>query len=505
MVQQTTPLNAVPLAATKPPRSRSSRSRSRGVPTARARSVELTQLPVDALWLDEPELAFAEGQRHIDPKTGLSLWGPASLGTERHRATIRAGFVGLASAVENTRYMIEEAEKGISGGDTHHPFPGFGESFHTRLACSDDNLCQVLTINEHRGLMDTKNGRQRFENALALLDYKVRLLAERDDRPDLIFVVFDPELYKRARATDYRERGAHVHRDMRRALKAAVMKHRIPIQLLQESTTRRTAVTRRQLDHPTEIAWNLATGAYFKTGGLPWGPTELPPNTCFVGVSFTRPLGSASTLQTSIVQAFDEHGEGLVLRGPDFNWDERQTGRSPHLPAEAAKTLLNMVLTRYRDERGTLPRRVVVHKSSRFEPDERTGFQEALKDVELHDLVALARTSDWRLLRAGRYPPLRGTVLTVGTQSMLYTTGWIPNLGYDHGHVPSPVRVTDHVGDTPSRQLFAEILTLTKMNWNSSNFAETMPITLRFAHDVGDILRELPKGAEPRPEYRYYM
>ncbi len=88
---------------------------------------------------------------------------------------------------------------------------------------------------------------------------------------------------------------------------------------------------------------------------------------------------------------------------------------------------------------------------------------------------------------------------------MLYTTGWIPNLGYDHGHVPSPVRIADHVGDTADLQLLREILTLTKMNWNSSAFAETMPITLRFARDVGDILRELPTDVEPRPEYRYYM
>jgi hypothetical protein len=261
------------------------------------------------------------------------------------------------------------------------------------------------------------------------------------------------------------------------------MRHRVPIQLVQESTTRRTTVGRRQLDHPTEVAWNLATGAYFKAGGLPWGPSGLPPNTCFVGVSFTRPLGSDSTLQSSIVQAFDERGEGLVLRGPDFKWDQREEGRSPHLPAETARILLGMVLGRYRAERGAMPRRVVVHKSSKFEPDERDGFHDALREVELHDLVALTRTSDWRLFRAGKYPPLRGTVLSAGSHSMLYTTGWVSNLGYDHGHVPAPVRITDHVGDTASRLLLSEILTLTKMNWNSSGFAETMPITLRFAHD----------------------
>jgi len=37
-------------------------------------------------------------------------------------------------------------------------------------------------------------------------------------------------------------------------------------------------------------------------------------------------------MQTSLVQAFDEHGEGLVLRGHDFDW-------TPTRPAAARRTL----------------------------------------------------------------------------------------------------------------------------------------------------------------------
>ena len=81
------------------------------------------------------------------------------------------------------------------------------------------------------------------------------------------------------------------------------------------------------------VAWNLFTGLYFKIDGLPWGPTGLPPGSCFIGVSFFRPLGESSTLRTSVVQAFDENGEGLVLRGHRFHWDDRK-GKSPHLTAE---------------------------------------------------------------------------------------------------------------------------------------------------------------------------
>jgi hypothetical protein len=89
-----------------------------------------------------------------------------------------------------------------------------------------------------------------------------------------------------------------------------------------------THVSQRDLDHPSVVAWNLFTGLYFKIDGLPWGPTGLPPGTCFIGISFFRPLGESSTLRTSVVQAFDENGEGLVLRGHRFNWDERRQGRS---------------------------------------------------------------------------------------------------------------------------------------------------------------------------------
>lgn len=492
--------------------SRSSRPRpgadaagSRNRPPASSKALQLVQPSVKAFWLPEPELAFANGSRHVDPRTGLSLFGPASLGQSRHRARIRLGFVGLASAIEHARELIDDWRGGVAGGDTHHPYPGLKETFGVEVIDGDDALVQNVTINEHRGLLDTRPERARFEATLALLDYKLRLLGQRDDPPDLIFVVIDPEMMRHARKADYKTGGKSYHRDMRLALKAAAMRYSIPIQLLQETTTRRVPENRRSIDHPTDVAWNLTTGMYFKNGGLPWGPTSLPPDTCFVGVSFYRPLGSVSTLVTSIVQAFDENGEGLVLKGPDFTWDERHEGRSPHLPAEAANVALALVLDRYQQQRGNLPRRVVVHKTSSFEAAERTGFQDALRAVSSHDLVAVTQTSDWRMLRAGEYPPLRGTVVSVGSHAMLYTTGWVPNLGYDHGHVPSPVRIADHVGDTPRNQLLSEILTLTKMNWNSAAFAETMPITLRFSRQVGDILREMPEDVAPQPQYRFYM
>ena len=70
-----------------------------------------------------------------------------------------------------------------------------------------------------------------------------------------------------------------------------------------------------------------------------------------------------------------------------------------------------------------------------------------------------------------------------------------PSLGRSlHGHVPTPVQITDHVGDSSTRVLLAEVVLMTKMNWNSARFADKLPVTVRFANEVGTILRDLPDG-----------
>jgi hypothetical protein len=71
--------------------------------------------------------------------------------------------------------------------------------------------------------------------------------------------------------------------------------------------------------------------------------------------------------------------------------------------------------------------------------------------------------------------------------------------------VPTPVQITDHVGDSAARALLSEILLLTKMNWNSARFAERLPVTVRFANEVGTILRDLPEDFTPEARYAFYM
>lgn len=468
--------------------------------------LELAPPRATAEWLDEPEILFAGERRHIDPKTGIALYGPRSLGASRHKKEVRVGFIGTGESADAARRYFVQMCSGVPGDSNHEPFPGCSTDQGYRCEVHAE-LVEPIRRHETTDILGVRNGRQRFEAFLGLLQQKMDLITSRDHPLDYIVLALPQELYLKCRSVEYVERGqGEVYRNLRRAFKAMAMRFGKPTQILLSTTTGLTTSTRK-LDHPSKIAWNLMTGLYFKVEGLPWGPTELTPGSCHIGISFYRPLGEASTLRTSVVQAFDSNGEGLVLRGHKFHWDEQRDGRSPHLPAEQAQQLVDLVLARYRRENeDRLPLRVVIHKTSRFEPEERAGFEQALRGVSRYDLVSLTPTSEVRLLRSGQYPPLRGTVFTIGDVSYCYTSGYLRSLGrYPHGHVPSPLQVADHVGDTPRNQLLREIMVLTKMNWNSANMSGLMPITLRFSRLVSDVLREVPDGVEPEAKCKFYM
>ena len=457
-------------------------------------------------WIEEPQLIFANDRTHSDPKVGIPLYGPRSLGSTRHKSEIHIGFIGPGESVAKAREFYESCSLGVAGDEERSPFPGTraDRGFRSELRF-DERIDELITRTESQDILRIKRTRECFEMFLGILQDKLRLVTQRDHPLDYVVIAIPQDLYQKCHAIDYSLKGVgRVHRDLRRAFKAMAMKFHKPTQILLDTTTG-LVTGKRRLDHKSVIAWNLFTGMYFKVDGLPWGPVNLPPASCFVGISFYRPLGSMSTLRTSVVQAFDENGEGLVLRGHDFKWDEAKEGRSPHLSAEMSAKLVDMVLARYKEERKQLPQRVVIHKTSRFEPEEREGFEQALKHVSHHDLVALSPNSEVRLIRAGQYPPLRGTCFKIGSAVYLYTTGYLSSLGgYPHGHVPSPLQIADHVGDTSRSQLLREILALTKMNWNSANFDGLSPITLRFSRLVGDIMREIG-DEEPEPKYKYYM
>lgn len=458
---------------------------------------------------DEPSLEFASSRLHLCPKRGITIFGPRSLDMgKRHPDIVRVGFIGTGETIDSATRWLESCADGVEGDETNYRFPGFraDRGFFSDLSFDADTV-ERLTLRELEALARPRTKRERFEQAVALLDDKLRLLSQRDRPPDYVVLALPTELVKAQGRVDYCDKQAgEVHRDLRRAIKASAMKYRLPTQILLQRTTEATPGS-KDVDHLSKCAWNFFTGLYYKTGGVPWMPAGLSNGTCYVGISFHQLLGSKNSgYFTGLAQAFDEQGNGLVLRGQDFVWDVGKHGNSAHMPAPIAEELVSRVLKRYRDELKQSPRRVVIHKTTQFWPEERAGLQSALSGVDQFDLVAVRPTEDIRLFRDARYPILRGSHISLGDMHLLYTTGYISALqGFPHGHVPLPLKLTDHFGDSSIATVLKELMMLTKMNWNSANFGGLLPITLRFSKLVGEIMKEIPNSAEPLPQFKYYM
>ena len=124
--------------------------------------------------------------------------------------------------------------------------------------------------------------------------------------------------------------------------------------------------------------------------------------------------------------------------------------------------------------------------------EEARGFDAAAQEHSIDSIDLLTvRRSFTRLFREGTYPPLRGTFVELQRDSgLLYLKGSVNFFEtYPGMYVPRPLEFTTHRADTSVEQLGREMLSLSKLNWNNTQFDGGEPITVRAARRVGDILK----------------
>lgn len=485
-------------------------------------------------FISEPELEFGSG-RHIDIKFGLMNYGPFDFANPLAPKKIKLGIVGTPETIDGLLNWIARCRTGIAAKSSKRPnlfprFPGFGDE--AKLAADfiiDDQLLRSIPQNR----LDLLCNRPRTDDTLKEianlyideLEYLtqktmvdvlicaypfvlVKYIDEGDEIPDA-------DIGSDENPNNTLDRSNPSRINLHDYLKAEAMHLKKPIQIIRPATYDENKRLKRkdlsgktkQLQDEATRAWNLYVALYYKAGGIPWrllrNPSEL--STCYVGISFYKTIDE-SKLLTSTAQVFNERGEGMILRGgmASISKNDRQI----HLSKEDSYSLLRNALTIYRREHKNFPARVVVHKSSLHSPEEKQGFIEALNEfsieVEQADFMSITR-SFTRLFRGNIYPPLRGTFLeTEENFNILYTKGSVDFFSaYPGMYVPLPLAFrSDMVSETPIF-LAREIMALTKMNWNNTQFDGGEPITLRAARQVGNILKYLDTDYEPY--YRYYM
>ncbi len=475
--------------------------------------------------LQEPELEFGTG-KHVDIRFGLMRHASIDCASSLSPKQIRIGLVGTPETVEGVMKWFERIKGGIAAKESNQPnlfprFPGFGtNSILSACIITDPQLQRTIRNADLDALYKRGNFNQVVEEAANLFLHALRGLSEKGTADvfmcavpmNLVKFMNEEEVLSGESGPGQEEQGKRL--DFHHLLKGKAMTLGKPLQLILPMTyddrkrlhrKRRPEMARRLQDEATR-AWNIYIALYYKAGGTPWrllrDPAQL--SSCYVGVSFYKTL-DGSKLLTSTAQVFNERGLGIILRGGPAKISKED--RQAHLDEEDAYKLMDETLKAYKDEHRNLPARIVVHKTSTYNSGEAAGFKNAIRshNVDSADFLSF-RNSNTRLFRYGEYPPLRGTFLsrTEGLH-VLYTRGSVDFFAtYPGLYVPRPLEFRcEGIEQTP-RFLAREILSLTKMNWNSTQFDNDDPITVKAARNVGNILKYV-NGGTFQSRYSYYM
>jgi hypothetical protein len=464
--------------------------------------------------LEEPTIQF-DGGSAVAPKRGLVQYGPR-LNSNQHQ-TLNIGAIGDRISIRRLNDLFLDMETPIHpdlDGEGIRPwrvpYPGMG---------SDSNLDISIAFRERWrtrlqdadlvGLEAESDPRTKMEYFLELLGDDLDWLASDDPAPDVIILCI-PEKVMDECTPDGQDH-ANVSADgsdLRNRVKILGMENSIPTQLIKPSTLDISSERQK-----ASRGWNLTVGLLYKAQrGHPWKTKELEEGACYAGISFYQERGTeGDVVRAALAHVFARKDYTILQSEPMADLEEDENGR-PHLSAEGAQQVTEKIVEYYkRRNRGRLPERLLLQKTSPFWPDERTGFAEGAADVPVNDFVHIrTRNTGVRLFPDGEFPPLRGTLLSIPHDDIhyLYTTGYTPEMAtYEGSNIPEPIEIRpDQQCESDREKLCREILFLTKLDWNTSDFAVKEPVTLKVSRKVSRVLSETeadPSTADT--QYFYYM
>jgi hypothetical protein len=493
----------------------------------------------------------------VYPRDGLFLYGP--VGDVDQLQVIRYGVIGTKDGVRRfkawstkIRTFIPIPKPGPRSRAVepqHVPFPGFREAFHAEWPIEAAHTIENLDGTQIDRLLRIGN---RHEAIRSTVDLFVNRLIEENNRlehpPSVWFVVIPEAVYRlgRPRSTvpkseriqgtvtvspararelaveptlfGIEDEEAELYKyatHFRRQLKARLLRDKIVTQIVRETTLTPEEFLKdngqpiRKVEDPATLAWKLGTAAYYKGGGRPWQLANVRPGVCYVGLVYKRSELTTETQHACCAaQMFLSDGDGVVFRGALGPWFQTDT-RQFHLSRVAARDLIAMVVSEYKRLHDAPPKELFVHARSAFSDEEWNGFSDAVKGsaTNLVGVQISDAREDLKLFRSGAYPVVRGTALCVGRRmAYLWTSGYVARLDtYMGPETPNPISVRILRGECDLNTVLTDVLGLTKINFNSCLHNDRMPVTIRFANAVGDVLMSAPIDSEPRLPFKFYI
>ncbi len=501
----------------------------------------------ELLKIREPELLFGHQQMLEDPRDGLTLFGPLDEGSPHG---IRWGIVGTQEGMRRFKGWLDKIQGPISNtppAEARPPFPGFEAAF--KIPWRTKPEIELVIPNkeiEESVYIDEKHQRV-FQTVSVYAQRIIDATLKEDVHPDIWFVIIpdyiyrychpqstvEPELrlkaeyyFSKKAAQNLIEQGSLFPKDREGAipyeyevnfhnqLKARLLDMHVPTQIIRESTIayreflNKFGQPSRPLDvMESAIAWNIGAAVFYKAGGRPWKIGKIRDGVCYIGLVFKKDERKQNPRAACCgAQMFLDSGDGLVFKGDIGPWYREGEGTF-HLKRGAAKELIGKALKTYEEKKRKPPKELFIHGKVQFDNEEWSGFQDAVSSATNLIGVCIRPSNKIKLYRRGNNPVLRGIsyVLDENT-AFLWTKGFVPRLNtYPGREVPNPLLVNVCRGNAKIETVLSDIMGLTKLNYNSCQFADGLPVTLRFADAIGEILTAGPsKESSPLP-FKYYI
>lgn len=457
--------------------------------------------------LPEPNLQFRPQKGDAScphPLTGLVEHGPFS----KHLLSgipnpIRIAFIGQKTMVKRLHGLMRELE------ETHNPkerkkylptYLGFSRIFETNLVYAGNDVSVVLPDSIDNDFMLSKTPHQLLSE---ILTGSISSLRNQRHAFDIVFIGLDEKW-----STGFEQSGEESF-NLHDYLKGYSASAGIPLQVIRDGSSNGA------LDYfcRCSVMWRLAIAIYTKAGGIPWALAHARPNTAFIGIDYAIRVNSDANHRFAICcsQVFDADGAGLdfiAYEADDIHIDRG----NPYLRKNQMLKIMARSLQIYqRRHAGDIPARVVVHKNTDFREAEIDGCLAAFNNVANVELVRIQESHGWQGVffqkekHPDAYPCHRGQVLPIGeNEALLWTQGNIPTIiskgaYFKEGKgIPSPLLVSRFAGRGDFFDDCAEILALTKMNWNTDGPYTRLPVTLENANVLAQIVKRMPK-LESRP------
>ena len=502
-------------------------------------------------YIHEPNILFAYNQKLADPRDGLALFGPYE-----KSSGIRIGVVSTKDGLQKFRNYINFIQKPIYSSDpVKRPiYPGFEAIFDCKLESNNLVYKEILLNDINKYIFHGSNFKRTYDLVSLYLNKLLDAVKNQDEHINLWFVIVPEQIYKYCRpksilpsnlvqtkkkltqsqAINYKyipslfeeenivsrikeEEAISYNYDAQfhNQLKARLLNHNIPIQILRESTidwrnnTNSLGLPIRDFSKiENHLAWTLSTAIFYKSCGKPWILSDIRKGVCYLGLIYKNITNSKNPSHACCAaQMFLDNGDGTVFKGEIGEFLNLET-KEYHLDPANAKALLSQALKSYFDKNNYYPNELFIHARTRFNDEEWQAFKEIVPDGTNLVGVTIKRSSELKLFRdTGTYSVLRGMSYIVNSRkAFLWAIGFVPHIQTQLSlEVPNPLYIEINKGDCSIVQVLRDVLALTKLNYNACIYGDGIPVTLRFANSIGEILTASSDIKVPPLAFKYYI